>query len=64
MQRSRHKKHSKGNDKNRFYLLPGQGGRAHRQKQWRILAGSLIVGLVVAGIVAGVMYWLDRPKIH
>ena len=64
MHRSRHNKHSKGNDKNRFYLLPGQGGRAHRRKQLRILVGSLIAALVVAGILAALMYWLNRPKIH
>ena len=60
----RRHRHDRNNGKNRFYLLPGQGGRAHRRKQWRILAGSLIAALVVAGILAGLMYWLDRPKIH
>jgi hypothetical protein len=55
---------TKGDDKNRFYLLPGQGGRAHRRKQWRILAGSLIAALVVAGIMAGLMYWMSRTKVN
>jgi hypothetical protein len=61
MHRSRH---DRDKDKNRFYLLPGQGGRAHRRKQWRILKWSLFVALVVSGIMAGVMYWLNRPKLY
>jgi hypothetical protein len=56
MHRSRH---DRDKDKNRFYLLPGQGGRAHRRKQWRILKWSLFVALVVSGIMAGLMYWMN-----
>jgi hypothetical protein len=61
MHRSRHDKEK---DKKRFYLLPGQGGRAHRRKQWFILKWSLLAALVVAGILAALMYWLNRPKLH
>jgi hypothetical protein len=57
-------RHDKNKDKNRFYLLPGQGGRAHRRKQWRILTWSLFAALVVAGILAAAMYWINRPKLH
>jgi hypothetical protein len=56
MHRSRH---DRDRDKNRFYLLPGQGGRAHRRKQWRILKWSLFVALVVSGVMAGLMYWMN-----
>jgi hypothetical protein len=59
MHRSRH---NKDKDKQRFYLLPGQGGRAHRRKQWFIIKWSVVAALVVAGILAALMYWLDRPK--
>ncbi len=62
MARSRRNK-DKDKDQNRFYLLPGQGGRAHRRKQWRILAGALIAALVVAGVMAALMYFMDRPKL-
>jgi hypothetical protein len=62
--RSRHRKHDRDKDKHRFYLLPGQGGRAHRRKQWRILSWSLFAALVVAGILAALMYWLNRPKLR
>jgi hypothetical protein len=61
MHRSRHDKEK---EKKRFYLLPGQGGRAHRRKQWLIMKWSLFVALVVAGILAALMYWLNRPKLH
>jgi hypothetical protein len=47
-------------DKHRFYLLPGQGGRAHRRKQWRILKWSFFAALVVAGILAAAMYLMNR----
>jgi hypothetical protein len=57
-----HSRH--GKERHRFYLFPGQGGRAHRRKQWLILRWSLFVALVVAGIMAALMYWLNRPKLH
>ena len=57
-------RHDRDKDKSRFYLLPGQGGRAHRRKQWRILKWSLFVALVASGILAALMVWLDRPKLH
>jgi hypothetical protein len=57
MARSQHDKAEK-----RFYLLPGQGGHAHRRKQQFILKWSLFVALVVAGILAALMYWLNRPQ--
>jgi hypothetical protein len=59
MPRSRHDK-----EKHRFYLLPGQGGRAHRRKEWLIMKWSLFAALVVAGVMAALMYWLNRPKLH
>lgn len=47
-------------EKNRFYLLPGQGGRAYRRKQLRILAWSLLAALFIAAIMAAAMYFLNR----
>jgi hypothetical protein len=44
----------------RFYLLPGQGGQAYRRKQKFILKWSIVVGLLVAGALGGLMYWLNR----
>jgi len=48
-------------DKNMNYLLPGQGGSAHRRKQWFILKWSLLAALLVAAVLAALMYWLNRP---
>jgi hypothetical protein len=59
MARSRHHKQK---EKHRFYLLPGQGGHAHRRKQWFILKWSVIAALVVAGILAVLMYCLNLPN--
>jgi hypothetical protein len=55
--------HKRDKEKHRFYLLPGQGGRAHRRKQWFILKWSLAAALVVAAMLAAVMYWMNRPKL-
>jgi hypothetical protein len=46
----------------RFYLLPGQGGRAYRRKQKFILAWAIIVGLAVSVILGALMYFLNKPK--
>jgi hypothetical protein len=61
MARSRH---DKDKEKERFYLLPGQGGRARRRKEWFIMKWSLFAALVVAGILGALLYWLNRPKLH
>jgi hypothetical protein len=55
---SRSKRHK---DHERFYLLPGQGGRAYRRKQRRIFQWSIIAALIVSAIMAALMYWLNRP---
>jgi hypothetical protein len=47
----------------RFYLLPGQGGAAFRRKQKFILVWAIIAGLIVAAILGGLMYFLDKPKL-
>jgi hypothetical protein len=57
-------RHSKEKEKSRYYLLPGQGGRAHRRKQSRIMWWSLLAALLVAGILAAVMYWLNRTQLR
>ena len=50
-------------DQQRFYLLPGQGGKAFRRKQRFILTWAIVVGLLVAGFMALVMYFINRPKL-
>jgi hypothetical protein len=47
----------------RFYLLPGMGGRAYRRKQKFILKSALVVGLVISILLTLVLYWFNRsPK--
>jgi len=46
--------------KQRFYLLPGQGGSGYRRKQLFILKASIAVGLLVSLIFAAIMYYLSR----
>jgi hypothetical protein len=47
-------------EQQRFYLLPGMGGRARRQKELRFLWWSLAAGLVVSAILACVLYLISR----
>ncbi len=57
-----HSRHSKERGKNRFYLLPGMGGRLYRRKQRFIIKWSVIAALVVAVLLALLLYWLNRPN--
>ncbi len=43
-------------ERERFYLLPGMGGRALRQKRKLMLQWSIVTGLFVSALVAGVIY--------
>jgi hypothetical protein len=47
-------------ERDRFYLLPGMGGKSFRRKQRYILKWSIAAGLLVSAIVAGLLYWLSR----
>lgn len=46
----------------RFYLLPGQGGKAYRRKQKVILKWSIVVGLLVAAALGALMYWFNKHQ--
>jgi len=47
-------------EKERYYLLPGQGGSSYRRKQRMIVKYSIIVGLIVSAIFATAMYLIYR----
>jgi hypothetical protein len=47
-------------EKDRFYLLPGMGGRARREKELRFLWWSLAAGLVVSAVLATILYLISR----
>lgn len=50
----------KKRERERFYLLPGMGGKAYFRKQRYILRWSIAAGLLVSGILAGLLYLLSR----
>ncbi len=53
----------KDKEKERFYLLPGMGGRAYRRKQRLILKASIVVGLLVAAVFAAIVWFIhSSPK--
>jgi hypothetical protein len=47
-------------ERQRFYLLPGLGGRAARRKHNRILTWSIAIGLLVSLALATVLYLANR----
>jgi hypothetical protein len=49
-------------ERERFYLLPGMGGRAYRRKQKVILSYSLAVGLLISLAIAVALYFLNRSN--
>lgn len=50
---------NKDKERERFYLLPGMGGRARHRKQKMMLQWSIAIGLVASGIFIALMYWLN-----
>jgi len=52
----------KNKPRERFYLLPGQSGRAYRRKQKVFLKYSIIVGIIAAVLVAGLMWLLAKSS--
>ena len=48
-------------ERDRFYLLPGMGGRAYRRKQDFILKSSVVIGLLVSALIALALYLINRP---
>jgi hypothetical protein len=49
-------------ERERFYLLPGQGGRAMRRKHKVFLAWSIAAGLVVSACVAIALYIVNTRR--
>ncbi len=45
-------------ERERFYLLPGMGGRAYRRKRNIILAWSIAAGMVVSLGVGVMIYYI------
>jgi hypothetical protein len=51
----------KNKEQERFYLLPGQGGRAARRKHRILLIWSVAAGLFVSAALAGILYFINSP---
>jgi high-affinity Fe2+/Pb2+ permease len=51
----------KSKPRERFYLLPGQGGRNFRKKQTKILAWSVAAAVVFGAVLAFFIVWFGRP---
>lgn len=47
-------------EKERYYLFPGQGGSNYRRKQRIILKYSIAFGLLVSLIFAAIVYFINR----
>ena len=45
-------------ERDRFYLLPGMGGKAMRRKRNAMLLWAMLAGLVVSVTFAATLYWL------
>ncbi|HPC61954.1 MAG TPA: hypothetical protein PKX23_14920 [Verrucomicrobiota bacterium] len=52
----------KQRDRDRYYLLPGMGGRALRRKRRMILQWSIATGLIVSAAVACILYFLSTSR--
>jgi hypothetical protein len=46
----------------RFYLLPGMGGRNLRRKRKLILRWSIAAGLFTSAVVGWLIYWLSTHQ--
>jgi hypothetical protein len=49
-------------ERDRFYLLPGMGGRALRRKRKLILQWSIVAGLFASALVAWILYLISRQR--
>jgi hypothetical protein len=49
-------------ERDRFYLLPGMGGRARRRKEMAFLRWAIAAGLVVSAVVACILYFISRSR--
>lgn len=50
----------KNKEKPRFYLLPGQGGKAAKRKHRIFLLWAIVCGICVSAAFAGVLYWINQ----
>ena len=56
-------KSTKPRERERFYLLPGQGGSNFYRKQKRIMRWTIFASVIFGLIVAGLMWWQAHPHL-
>lgn len=54
---------TKDKERERYYLLPGMGGRAMQRKRKMMLIWGLTIGLLVSTVTAIGLYLLNRPHL-
>lgn len=47
----------------RFYLLPGQGGKNYYRKQRRLLLWAVLASLVFGAVLSAALWWMSHPKL-
>ena len=47
-------------ERERFYLLPGMGGKAMRRKRKIMLQWAIVAGLFVSVVLASILYWMHN----
>jgi hypothetical protein len=47
-------------ERERYYLLPGMGGRAFRRKQRFFLLWAVITAMGASAMLAALLYWLNQ----
>jgi len=52
----------KNKPRERFYLLPGQGGKNYHRKQRLILRWTIGVALVFGSVLAVVLWFMSKPE--
>jgi hypothetical protein len=57
-----HKSHDPRDDHERFYLLPGQGGRNYFRKQKTIMCWTVAASLVFGTLLTAILWWLSHPR--
>jgi uncharacterized protein involved in exopolysaccharide biosynthesis len=53
---------SRDKEQERYYLLPGMGGRAAHRKRKAMLVWGVVVGLAISCGVAAVIYLMHRQN--
>jgi len=53
----------KNKPRERFYLLPGQGGKNYHRKQRVILGWTVLAAMFFGAVLAALLWWFSKPKL-